>query len=231
MQFRGSSAAQALVRVGGVPSFMGAMISRMIGALQCREPGLTVQQSYMNLPEIAATLEAGQTDLGIVPIGTLNAGHGFEFTEILPGRTIVACRPDHALMRKRPLEAREPTPRPWVAPQHGSPFMSDLQMILISVGMSDLDIRCSGGTLMSVVSVLAETDALAVLPLSAAFGLHKKSRVTVLPYGILRPDRSLGILRQVRAPAAEWFSAHIIKTFEDLKHVIKRHENAVVWGR
>lgn len=222
-----------LVRLGGVPFFMDAMISRMIGEFQQHEPGITVQQSYMNLPEIAAALEAGQIDLGIVPIGVLDLGPGFEFTEILPGRNIVSCRPAHPLMRKRPLAAQDLTAYPWVAPLPGSPLMSDLQMILMSIGMSDLNIRYSGGSLMSVVNVLAETDALAVLPFSVVFALRKENRIAVLPYDIPQPNRALGILRRVnvaRAPAAERFAGHVISAFDDLKHVIKRHENSVIWG-
>ena len=34
-----------------------------------------------------------------------------------------------------------------------------------------------------------------------------------------------------RSPAAERFAAHVLAAFEALKHLIKRHENAVVWGR
>lgn len=224
---------KGVVRVAGVPFFMDAMISQMIGEFLNQEPGVTVQQSYMNLPEMAAALEAGQIDMGIVPIGVLDLGPGFEFTEILPGRNIVACRPGHPLMRKRPLETQDLTAYPWVAPLPGSPLMSDLQMILMSIGMSDLNIRYSGGSLMSVVNVLAETDALAVLPYSTVFAQRKESRITVLAYNIPQPNRSLGILRRVnvaRAPATERFAGHIIAAFDNLKHVIKRHERAVVWG-
>lgn len=224
---------KGLVRLGGVPFFMDAMISRMIGEFLNLEPEVTVQQNYMNLPEIMAGLEAGQIDLGIVPIGELDLGAGFAFTEILPGRNIVACRPGHPLMRKRPLEAQDLTRFPWVAPLPGSPLMSDLQMILMSIGMSDLNIRYSGGSLMSVVNVLAETDALAVLPFSVVFALRHESRIAVLPYAIPQPNRSLGLLRLTaagRAPAVERFAGHILSAFDDLKHVIKRHERAVVWG-
>ncbi len=224
---------KGLVRMGGVPFFMDAMISRMIGEFQNQEPEVTIQQSYMNLPEIAAALQANQIDLGIVPIGELDLGPGFVFTEILPGRNIVACRPGHPLMRKRPLEAQDLTRYPWVAPLPGSPLMSDLQMILMSIGMSDLNIRYSGGSLMSVVNVLAETEALAVLPFSVVFALRHESRISVLPYDIPQPNRSLGILRMnatLRAPAVERFAGHIMSAFDDLRHVIKRHERAVVWG-
>jgi DNA-binding transcriptional LysR family regulator len=225
---------KGLVRLGGVPFFMDAMISRMIGEFLNAEPEITVEQSYLNLPEMVAALEGGQIDLGIVPIGALDLGPAFEFTEILPGHNIVACRPDHPLMRNHRLRAHDLTSFPWVAPLPGSPLKSDLQMILMSIGMSDLNVRYSGGSLMSVINFLVETDALAVLPFSVVFAQRKENRVAVLPYDIPQPDRSLGILRRVgglRSPAAERFASHVSTAFENLKHIIKRHENAVVWGR
>jgi len=85
-----------------------------------------------------------------------------------------------------------------------------------------------------VINFLVETDALAVLPFSVVFAQRKENRVTVLPYEIPQPNRSLGILLRVggpRAPAAERFAAHVTTAFENLRHIIKRHENAVVWGR
>lgn len=86
---------------------------------------------------------------------------------------------------------------------------------------------------MSVVNFLSDSDALAVLPFSVMFALRKENRVTVLPYAIPQRDRSLGILRRIdapRVPAADRFVLHLVTVFEDLKHIIKRHESAVVWG-
>lgn len=91
---------RGVVRIGSVPFLMDAVISRMIGRFQTIEPRITVQQSYMNLPEVAAALGGDQIDIGIVAIGEASSGPEFAFTEILPGRNIVACRPGHPLMRK-----------------------------------------------------------------------------------------------------------------------------------
>lgn len=49
------------VRIGGVPFFMDAIISRMIGEFQMQEPQITVQQSYMNLPEVWPRWRAGRS--------------------------------------------------------------------------------------------------------------------------------------------------------------------------
>ena len=222
-----------VVRVGGVPFFMDAIVSQMIAQFHRDEPEITVHQSYGNLPELVSALDARLIDLGIVPIGSTHPGASYEFVNILPGRNIVACRTGHPLLRSSRPEAADLAAYPWIAPLPGSPLLSDLQMILMSLGVSELNVRYSGGSLMSVVTFLAESDALAVLPFSVVFALRKDNRMTVLPYAIPQPDRSLGILRRLdapRVPAAERFSQHVITVFEELKHVIQRHENSVVWG-
>lgn len=63
---------------------------------------------------------------------------------------------------------------------------------------------------------------------------RKENRITVLPFDMPQPNRSLGILRRVspnRSQAADRLASHVSSAFEDLKHLIKRHENAVVWSR
>jgi len=221
-----------LVRVGGVPFFMDALISQMIAQFHQEEPEITVHQSYGNLPDLVSALDARLIDLGIVPVGSAHPGSAYEFIEILPGRNVVACRADHPLLRLPRALASDLAAYPWIAPLPGSPLMTDLQMILLSIGISELNVRYSGGSLMSVVNFLAESDALAVLPFSVVFALRGDNRVTTLPFAIPQPDRSLGILRRFdgpRAPAAERFVQHLISVFDVLKHTIQRHENAVTW--
>ncbi len=225
---------RGLVRVGGVPFFMDAMISRMVADFQNLEPDVAVQQSYGNLGDLSAALENDLIDVAVVPMGGATAAPGFEFTEILPGRNIVACRAGHPLTRKRRLMTGDVADFPWVAPLPGSPLLSDLHSILLILGVPELSIRYSGGSLMSVINYMAETNALAVLPFSVVFAQRKENRIVVLPLDIPQPARSLGLLRRSQQPrpaAAERFAAHVIAAFDELKHLIKRHENAVVWGR
>jgi DNA-binding transcriptional LysR family regulator len=228
---RGSS---GTVRVGGVPFFMDAMISRMIAGFQNAEPDVFVQQSYGNLPDLSAALDADQIDVGIVPIGLVEPPPGQEFIEILPGRNIVACRTGHPLLRKARLQTADLAAYPWVAPLPGSPLLSDLHSILLTIGMSDLNIRYSGGSLMSVMTYMAETQALAVLPHSVVFAFRRENRIAVLPLEIPQPHRALGILRRSRAPrpyAADRFADFLIAAFADLRHLIKRDEDAVARSR
>jgi len=221
------------VRIAGVPFFMDAFISRMIGEFQRIEPDIRVDQSYGNQPELQAGLLSNQLDLAICPLGVVDAGSGFDFTEILPGRNVVACNTRHPLLKKRRLSHSDLLDFPWIAPLPGSPLLSDLHAILLSIGMSEVSIRYSGGSLMSVLNYLEETDALTVLPHSVIFAFRHSGKVTVLPTPIPQPERSLGILRMkaaARLPASVKLSQHIAAGFNDLRALIKRHEHAVVWG-
>lgn len=221
------------VRIAGVPFFMDAFISRMIGEFQAKEPDIRIDQSYANLPELEKDISSNRLDLAICPLGLVDAAMGFAFTPILRARNIVACRTGHPLIRKRRLSTQDLVDYPWIAPLPGSPLLADMHTILLSIGMNEINIRYSGGSLLSVINYLEETDALAVLPHSVVFALRRDRRITALPLDVPQPDRSLGILRlagRPRIPAAEKLASHISSRFDDLRQLIKRHESAVIWG-
>ncbi|MDQ0419843.1 DNA-binding transcriptional LysR family regulator [Peteryoungia aggregata LMG 23059] len=99
--------------------------------------------------------------------------------------------------------------------------------------MAPPGIRYSDGALASVVSCLKSADALTVMPHSVVFSQRKERTITALPINIPHPERALAILRRVdapRSPPVEQFSTFIRSSFDSLKHLIKRHEEAVVWG-
>ncbi|MGB3243541.1 MAG: LysR family transcriptional regulator [Sulfitobacter sp.] len=229
--FRAGSA--GTVRIGGVPFFMDAFISRMIGQFQIREPDIRVDQSYGNLPEIQAGLRSGQLDMAVCPLGVVEPGSELEFTQILPGRNVVAARARHPLFKKQSVTSNDLLRYPWIAPLPGSPLLADLHSILLSIGMSEVNVRYSGGSLLSVLNYLEETDAMTVLPQSILFAFRQTRLFKTIPIKIPQPDRSLGILRLKDAPvlpASDKLVRFIGSAFDDLRAIILRHENAVVWG-
>ncbi len=231
IQFRAGSA--GTVRIGGVPFFMDAFISRMIGQFQVQEPDIRVDQSYGNLPDIQSRLLSGQLDLAICPLGVVEAGSKLDFTEILPGRNVLAARTRHPIFKKKSVTRNDLLRYPWISPLPGSPLLSDLHSILLSIGMTEVNVRYSGGSLMSVLNYLEETDAFTVLPQSVLFAFRQSKLFKTVPMKIPQPDRSLGILRLKGAPslpASDKLVKFIGAGFDDLRAIILRHENAVVWG-
>ena len=221
-----------VVRVGGTPFFMDALISGMIAAFQNASPEVRVEQSYGYLPELMAAINADRIDLAICPIDVMDEGSGMHFQEVLPGRNVIACRSTHPLMLKRKLDPAEVLDYPWIAPPPGSPLLADLRSLVLSLGATEIKIRYSGGSLTSAIHYIKATDALMIVPHSVVFAFRAEKAITALPVAISHPQRALGILRradQGRAPAVDAFAGHIRKSFDDLKHLIKRHEQAVVW--
>lgn len=222
-----------VVRIAGTPFFMDALISGMIAEFQIAYPEVRVDQSYGYVSDLQAALHSGRIDLAICPIDILDEGSGLAFEEILPGRNVVACRATHPLLMKRKLKTSELLDYPWIAPPVNSPLMADLRSLLLSLGATEIRVRYSGASLTSTMFYLKGTDALTVLPHGVLFSFRKEKAITALPITIPHPERALGLLRLAEAPsspAVDAFVRHVSESFQKLRHLIKRHEQAVVWG-
>lgn len=222
-----------LVRVGGTPFFMDALISGMAAEFLSAASDVRIDQSYGYLPELQAALIGDRIDLAICPIDILDEGSGLSFSEILPGRNVVACGVHHPLLAQRKIRAAQLLDYPWIAPPPGSPLLADLRSMLLSVGATEIAIRYSGGSLLSAINYMKATDCLTILPHSVVFAFRNEKSITALPIKIAHPERALGLLRLANAspsPAVDAFAAHVARSFDKLKHLIKRHEEAVIWG-
>lgn len=222
-----------LVRVGGTPFFMDALIAPMIADFQAQNPDVRIDQSYGYLADLRAALKGDQIDLAICPIDILEEGSGLAFQKVLPGRNVVACRVTHPLLLKRRPQPSQLLEYPWVAPPPGSPLLADLHSLLLSFGATEIKIRYTGGSLMSLVNYLKGIDALTVLPHSVVFALRNEKSITALPISVPHPERALGLLRRSaapRTPAVENFVQHVHNSFKKLAHLIQRHEQSIVWG-
>ncbi|MFK0161018.1 LysR family transcriptional regulator [Rhizobium sp. NPDC090279] len=222
-----------VVRIGGTPFFMDALIARLCAEFQASHPDVRIDQSYGYFPDLRAALKADQIDLAICPIDILDEGSGLEFQQILPGRNVVACRVTHPLLLKRRPQPSHLLDYPWIAPPPGSPLLADLRALLLSFGATEIKIRYTGGSLMSVINYLKSADALTVMPHSVVFAQRKEKTITALPITIPHPERALAILKRIdapRAPAVDQFADFVRAGFQDLRHLIKRHEESVIWG-
>lgn len=222
-----------VVRVGGTPFFMDGLIAGMAADFQSTHSDVRIEQSYGYIADLKSGLTSGQLDLAICPIDLLDEGSGLIAEEILPGRNVIACRVTHPLLMIRKLRPAALLDYPWIAPPPSSPLLADLHSLLLSLGATEAKIRYSGGSLMNVVNYLKGSDALTILPHSTVFSMRSEKAITALPVPIPHPERALVLLRQKDAPtmpAVENFAKHIARRFEELRHLIKRHEQAIVWG-
>jgi DNA-binding transcriptional LysR family regulator len=208
------------LRVGGSPIFMDGVVASMIAEFQSRNADVQIDQSYGYLDTLEAGLRNGGLDVAILPMHPSQVPLDMQFTAILSGNNVIACRAGHPLTRVRAITLRDIAPYAWIAPPANSPLYRDLQRALKSIGQEDFRVNFSGGTLASMQSVLAGSDALTVLPYSVVFQSRRTVPLEALPLKIDHPDRQLGLLTvtdRQGPPAVRQFTSFLVTECERLQ--------------
>lgn len=188
------------MRVAGSPIFMDGVVSPVLAAFQSEYPAITIEQQYGYVQKILDSLTTDQLDIGIVPIRSSQVPAGVNAQQLLPGRNVIACRLGHPLSRNPRLLAESLIDYAWIAPPPESPLYHDVRTVLESIGVTDLKVSFSGGSLASVLNFLHESDALTVLPYSVVYRLSRQNKLSALPLPIGDPDRHLCALTPKSSP-------------------------------
>ncbi|MGB0854185.1 MAG: LysR family transcriptional regulator [Pikeienuella sp.] len=219
-------------RISGTPIFMDGVIANMIASFQGAFPDVTIHQSYGYLPELTEQLKMGSIDLAICPVRAADVPPGFVFKPILRGRNVIACAPSHPLARRSAFKMEDIASYPWIAPPAGSPLYADLRNALGSIGITDFRVSFTGGSLTSILSVMAGSESLTVLPYSVVFMQSHTNLVTALPVKLQHPERELGFLwpedRPVRL-AVRRFRKYLETEFQGLANRIEQKGRTAVW--
>ncbi|GAB1479322.1 LysR family transcriptional regulator [Paracoccaceae bacterium] len=208
------------LRVGGSPIFMDGVVATMIAEFQSRHADVQIDQSYGYLDTLEAGLRNGGLDVAILPLHSSQVPADMDFAPLLSGNNVIACRAGHPLTRARGITLADIAPFAWIAPPANSPLYRDLQRALKSIGQDDFRVNFSGGTLASIQSVLAGSDALTVLPYSVVFLSRRTVPLETLPLKIDHPDRQLGVLTMAERqgpPAVRQFNAFLQAECERLQ--------------
>lgn len=208
------------LRVGGSPIFMDGVVATMIAEFQSRHADVQIDQSYGYLDTLEAGLRNGGLDVAILPLHSSQVPGDMDFAPLLSGNNVIACRAGHPLTRARGITLSDIAPFAWIAPPANSPLYRDLQRALKSIGQDDFRVNFSGGTLASIQSVLAGSDALTVLPYSVVFLSRRTVPLETLPLKIDHPDRQLGVLTMAERqgpPAVRQFNAFLQAECERLQ--------------
>ncbi|WP_299826380.1 LysR family transcriptional regulator [uncultured Roseobacter sp.] len=219
------------VRVAGTPIFMDGVISTIIAGFQDEFPELRVDQSYGYAEELIEALRAGTVDTCVCPMEPGDVPDDIGFQRILKGRNVIACGSAHPLARKKSLRLEEISEFPWITQPAGSPLYQDLRDVLDSIGISDFKVSYSGGTLSSIINVLAGSKALTVLPFSVVY-MQPKNTIVALPIRIEHPKRELGMLwndMESHSPAKRRFIRYMTKRFAGISQAVAERQRQEIW--
>lgn len=188
------------IRVAGSPIFMDGIVSPILAAFQSEFPAIRIEQGYGYLNEVLDALAADTIDLGIVPARKTQIPSSVNARKVLTGKNVIACRAGHPLTRQSDLSVDVIAEQAWIAPPPESPLYHDLRAVLDGIGLKDLKVSFSGGSLSSILNFLHESDAVTVLPYSVVYRLGRQKTLSALPLPIGDPDRHLCVLTSKHAP-------------------------------
>ena len=219
-------------RIAVTPIFIDGVVSNMIASFQTAFPDVAIHQTYGYLDELTEQLNAGNIDLAICPVRPDSVPTGLSFQPILRGRNVIACSPSHPLARKSAFKLSDIAPYPWIAPPAGSPLYADLKNALESIGIKDFRVSFTGGSLTSIISVMAGSKSLTVLPYSVVFMQAHTKTIAALPVKLEHPIRELGFLwrsDRVARPAVKRFQKFLQTEFSSLAQRIDEKGRNLVW--
>lgn len=216
------------LRVAGTPVYMDGVVAPILAAFQSEYPAIRIEQSYGFGQGVLDDLVAETLDLGIIPIRKAMVPHGITAEQVLPGRNVIACRIGHPLARADNLDARAIASQPWIAPPPESPLYADLRRVLSMIGVEDIKVSFSGGSLSSILNFINESDALTVLPYSVVFRLRRQNALAALDIPVGEPDRHLFVATLTSArdfPARNRLLRYIKNELSALNDVMLLHDS------
>ncbi|MEL6620974.1 MAG: LysR family transcriptional regulator [Pseudomonadota bacterium] len=219
------------IRVAGTPVFMDGVVSMIIAGFQEAYPELRVDQSYGYPNDLIDALRAGTIDIGICPMEFADVPADMEFQRILKGRNVIACGAAHPLTRNKSFRLEDILEYPWITQPAGSPLFQDLRDVLASIGVTDFKVSYSGGSLTSIINVLAGSKALTVLPFSVVY-MQPKNTIHALPIRIEHPKRELGLLwsrEKGQPPATRRFIRHLTHQFYGISQAVAERQRQEIW--
>jgi DNA-binding transcriptional LysR family regulator len=229
-QYSGGKSGTA--RIAGTPIFMDGVIANMLASFQGAFPDVTIHQSYGYFDELSVQLDAGSIDLAICPVRPDAVHENMAFKPLLRGRNVIACAPTHPLVRRSSVKLEDIAAYPWIAPPAGSPLYADLRAALETIGISDFQVSFTGGSLTAILSILAGSDSLTVLPYSVVFMQNHTKLVAALPVKLEHPERALGLVwrkdRPMR-PAVKRLCKYLESDFQGLANRIEQKGRTAVW--
>ncbi len=222
---------EGVLRVGGTPFFIDAIVSKIIAKFQQIHTRIRVDQSYGYPEALFSGMRLGEIDIAICPIDIMDENLELTFKPLLRARNVIACREAHPLAGRAIEDPETLLDYPWIVPPPGSPLNLDLRSNLARLELERFRIAYSGGTLASVVNHLLASDSLTILPHSAVFEM-RGSGISALQIELEAPTRNLGVLlpRGRQAKAVDHFVKFLADTFDQMRDQIRRHEKIVVWG-
>ncbi|WP_062206514.1 LysR family transcriptional regulator [Aureimonas sp. AU12] len=169
-----SSGYAGALRVGSIPSAVPFLVARVIARLKREHPRLRIFVEVATSNILTASLTRGNLDLVLGRVLDAGSGSAFVIHGTVDEDLLVCCRRDHPLREAGGRASWAELSRwPWVVLPAGSPMRQILSSAFRGGGASEPDDVTETASFLMIISILAQSDAVALLPrdvLLSAFG-------------------------------------------------------------
>lgn len=180
-----------LLRIGSTAAVLGSLVSPALASLQPRRPGLHAVLTIASSDEVLEQTRQGRVDASVVPTYDV-LPHGLDHEEIASDELVPVLRDAHPLLRKRRLDLERLAGCDWVLPRAPSAARLRFDSVFLAGGVKppqgviEVDFNADWS-----LELVAATDLLSLVPLSALGRFHRGVRV--LEFAPLRLARSIGL--------------------------------------
>ncbi len=169
------------IRVGALPSLAGSVIPTALNAWRAEHPGLDLQVVENAQIDLLRGLLRRDFDFVVGFTEVFDILDGLRQKVLFRDRQCVLARPDHPLVQAPEIEWADLMSYPWVAPtSRRTHTVIEHIMTTLNVGPPSQVTVC--GTVSLLISVVAESDHLALLPAHAVRQELEIGRLVALPF-------------------------------------------------
>lgn len=189
------SGSMGTVHIGSMMTANALLLPRGISLLKQRSVNATVRVDDGLIENLVERLLLGQLDLLIGRLDAIKNPVGLEFEPLYLDAVVVVSGPSHPLAQRQNLSWRDFDGEAWVLPPPDSAARSRFDQQLTMSGLSPLRDLVETGSFLSLVTLLRERRALAILSESLARYFQQLGVLLILDAPQVHAGTSIGFAR------------------------------------
>lgn len=190
-----------LVRVGAMRVAAVSLVPAAVLRLQSQAPGVELTL----VEDIAAGLweafERNELDVLVTRLDPRVLGSGLPCRLLFADRYRVVCGPQHPLAARKRLGWRDAARYPWLMPAPGTPLHEALGATFAAAGLAMPAVLLTSASGAANVTLLRQSDALALHSSVVAQGLQAQGVLVALPLSLAHDSGDVGLVWRERSPS------------------------------
>lgn len=197
-QLKGAS--RGIVRVGLLASLAPEHLPQVLNGLLQKLPGIQLQIIEGPTHQLTFSLLRGDIDFAVAAVSPEATDEGILVNVIAHDDICVVGRKGHPLLSKEFVSFKDFCDFRWVLHEKGGAIWRYFQMMFASRNIDVPQVVLTGNSIQTLVSIVAATDLLTMLPRVSIRKNDYKTLIHSIPVPEARWQRQIAILRRSNSP-------------------------------